>query len=297
MRARTLVASFVLSNFRRTFVCSFFALVFCLSLTGCSQNPVQIEKFSPTIKTEYFDKGARPPEANTPDHNDCANTHWHFGIIPAIDWQLEKRERSAQGENVVIKIKGVKLQLKLDITMWLPEKASEDVIAHEKGHAAICLDAYKQAEKVAQDAANSVVGQKVEAQGPDYESTLKSALTNVSQDLARKYREETLDKANVTSALYDRMTMKDHAAFKVDAKVDDAELEYERLAPDLKKQRAEEERLIREMVEKQKLKINSKRGKLPEAKDSNAPEQSPQSNSEKTPESKADAKPAAKPQE
>lgn len=297
MKASVLAASFVLSNFRRRFVrgplardldqapCAdpspmpwqrplslILSLLISTTLFSCSQNPVSIEKISPVIKTVYFDKGARPPEAKTPEHNDCANTHWHFGFLPEIGWELVKRERSPEGENVLIKIKSAKLTLKLDITMWLPEKASQDVIAHEKGHAAICLDAYKQAEKVAQDAANSMIGQKVEAHGPDYESTLKSALTNVYQDLARKYREETLDKANVTSALYDKITMKDHAASKVDSKVDDAELQYEHLAPEMKKQRAEEERIIRDMVEKQKRKFGRKQNAAPERKDPTAQE-------------------------
>ena len=277
----------------RRVLAMFLLVLMSAAMAGCSQSPVSIEKFSPSIKTEFFDKGARPPEANTPDHNDCANTHWHFGFFPEIGWELVKRERSSEGENVVIKIKSAKLTLKLDITMWLPEKASQDVIAHEKGHAAICLDAYKQAEKVAQDAANSMIGQKVEAHGPDYESTLKSALTNVYQDLARKYREETLDKANVTSAFYDKITMKDHAASKVDSKVEDAELQYEHLAPELKKQRAEEERIIRDMVEKQKRKVGRKQNAAPERKDPTAADESSRNSSENTTESKVDTKPDA----
>ena len=233
---------------------AFILLLIAGFTSGCSQSPISISKAPPSIKTEYFDRGARPPEANTPEHNDCANTHWHFGFIPETDYELVKRERAADGENVVVKIKRVKLKLGLDITMWLPEKASQDVVAHEKGHAAICLDAYKQAEKVAEEAANRMIGKEIVTHGPDFESTLNNGLNNVNQEMARKYREETVDKANVTSALYDKMTMQDHAASKVDAKVEDAELEYEHLAPELKKRRAEEERLIRDLVEKHKQK-------------------------------------------
>lgn len=242
----------------------FILLVLPAVLTGCSQGPVKITQVPPAIKTEYFDKGARPPEANTPDHNDCANTHWHYGFIPQVSWDLIKRERAADGENVVIKIKKVNLTLKLDITMWLPEKASEDVAAHEKGHAAICIDIYKQASKVAQDAADSIVGKELTAHGPDFETTLKSALNDVNQEMARKYREDTLDKANVISAFYDKITMADHAASKVNSKVEDAELEYERLAPELRKQRAEDERKIRELIEKQKQKIKEHAAKAGE---------------------------------
>lgn len=242
----------------------FLLLLLPVIVSGCSQGPVKITQVPPEIKTEYFDKGARPPEANTPEHNDCANTHWHYGFIPKVSWDLIKRERAADGENVLIKIRKVDLTLKLDITMWLPEKVSEDVLAHEKGHAAICIDIYKQASKVAQDAADSVVGKELTAHGPDFETTLKSALNDVNQEMARKYREDTLDKANVISAFYDKITMADHAASKVNSKVEDAELEYERLAPELRKQRAEDERKIRELIEKQKLKQKEHAAKVEE---------------------------------
>gem|GEM_PF-1114617 len=245
-------------------------------VTGCSQSPVSIEKQPPVIKTEYFDKGARPPEANTPEHNECANTHWDFGCSPELSWDLVKRERAADGENVVLKITKVKIPLKLEITMWLPEKATEDVVAHEKGHAAICIDAYKQADAVARDAATNVIGKEIVAHGADFEATIKSALTNVYQDIARRYREETVDKANITSGLYDRMTMKDHAASKVESKVSDAELEYEHLSPALKKQRAEEERLLRTLVEKYSK--NRKQDAKPDEKPDSKPASKPASN-------------------
>lgn len=277
------------------FLSLFLLLLLPVVVTGCSQGPVKITQVPPEIKTEYFDKGARPPEANTPDHNDCANTHWHYSFIPKINWELIKRERALDGENVTVKIKSVDLTLKLPITMWLPEKASEDVLAHEKGHAAICIDIYKQANRVAEEAAGLVVGKEFGAHGNNYEEALKNLQTELEQMMASKYREDTLDRANVTSAFYDKITMADHAASKVNSKVEDAELEYERLAPELRKQRAEDERKIRELIEKQKLKQkehaakvgeNSQAGVKPDGKPEN------EAHSEAKPETAPEEKPS-----
>ncbi|MCC7531557.1 MAG: hypothetical protein IT342_23845 [Candidatus Melainabacteria bacterium] len=206
----------------------------------------------------------RPPESSPPEHNDCANTHWHYGFIPKVAFDLVLRERVNDGEEVVIKIKRIDLKLNLEVTMWLPEKASEDVIAHEKGHAAICLDAYKSAETYARAAAEPFVGKQIRAHGANFEATINRALTDVNQEMARKYREETVERANITGALYDKITITDHVASKVEQKIADAEIEYQRLLPELQTRRAEEERQLKRRREnfekKQEERASGKNG-------------------------------------
>ncbi len=259
MNARTLALYRAFSYSQRT---SFERAVYLLSLSllagialitldACSQSPVVIEKSSPQIKTVYFDKGVRPPEASPPEHNDCANTHWHYGFIPEVSIDQIARERVTEGEEVSFRIKKINIKLNLEITMWLPEKPTEDCLEHEKGHAAICVDDYKNAETIARDAAMPLIGKELVARGADYKTTIKQALTEVNQEMARRYREETVDKANVTAGLYDKMTVKDHAAAKVNQKVADAELEYTRILPELKERRAEAERQLNERMMKQ----------------------------------------------
>ena len=249
MKSKSLAAVGVLGCFKMTRLSSLVSMavasVSVMSITACSSDPVQVSKAPAVVKTEYFDKGARPPEASPPEHNECANTHWHYGFIPEVSFDLIKREKVADGESVCVKIKKINLKLNLEITMWLPEKASEDVLAHEKGHTEICFDAYKDAESHAREVAKPFIGKEISAQGSDYETTVKRALTDVNQEMARKYREETVDKANITGGLFDKITMKDHAAVKVPQKVSDAEIEYSRIWPELKKQREADEKAIR----------------------------------------------------
>jgi hypothetical protein len=192
----------------------------------------------------------RPPEAMPPEHNDCASTHWHFGFMPKVDWDLVLRKRVPDGEEVVIKIKKVDIKLNMEVTMWLPEKASADVIAHEKGHAAICLDAYKSAETYAKAAADAFIGKEIRARGGDYETTVRRALTDVIDEMSRSYREETVERATITGGLYDKITITDHAASKVEQKITDAEIEYQRILPELQTRRAEEERQLKLRMEK-----------------------------------------------
>lgn len=218
------------------------------SLFGCAIQPdkVHVEKNAPDIVTKVFDRGVRPPEASNPEHNDCANTHWHFGFEPDIYYDLLKRERVSDGEAIALKIKKINIKLNLDIKMWIPEKASPDVVAHENGHAAICVNQYKNAQSIADEIAVPWIGKEVGAQGIDFETTLKRVLNEVKHDMAGKYNAETLEKANVIGGLYDQMTKQDHDAAKVNQKVADAELEYVRIAPELKAKKEEQLRLLME---------------------------------------------------
>ncbi len=271
MKRRALAPFCTPGYFRRTYFSVRLFMLACFlgltvsiaaSLSSCSTPPVVIQKAAPEIKTQIFDKGMRPPEASPPEHNDCANTHWHYGITPVISYDTKLRERVSDGEEVVIKITKIDIKLNLEVTMWLPEKASEDVIAHEKGHAAICLDAYKNAETYAKVAADAFIGKEIRARGSDYETTIKRALTDVKQEIVRTYNEETVVRANFTAGLYDKITVTDHAAAKVDQKVSDAEMEYQRILPQLKVRREEEEQeLLRRQEELQKKREAAKKAK------------------------------------
>ncbi len=271
MNIRALAPFRALGYFRRTYFFGKLLVSSCVvglvaftatNLSSCSTPPVVIQKASPVIKTQMFDKGMRPPEASPPEHNDCANTHWHYGFIPEVAYDLKLRERVSDGEEVVIKIKKIDIKLNLEVTMWLPEKASQDVIAHERGHAAICLDMYKSAETYAKVAADVFIGKEIRARGSDFETTIKRALTDVNQEMARTYREETVQRANFTAGLYDKITVTDHAAAKVDQKVADAELEYQRILPQLKVRREEEEQeLLRRQEALEKKREEAKKAK------------------------------------
>lgn len=300
MRSRTSSPFCALSYFWRTGfsgaigLCSFLVLsVFSTLITSCASQPIEIQKAPPEIKTQYFDKGMRPPEASPPEHNDCANTHWHYGFIPKVDFDLVLRERVPDGEEVVIKIKRIDLKLNLEVTMWLPEKASEDVIAHEKGHAAICLDAYKSAETYARAAAEPFVGKEIRAHGSDLEATIKRALTDVNQEMARKYREETVERANITGGLFDKITITDHAAAKVEQKIADAEIDYQRILPEIQARRAEEERLLKrrqEQLEKIRAERASKmRGSATTTESKTTTESTTTTDSTKTDSTKTDS--------
>ncbi len=192
MKSRAVDPFCALSYSRRTCLrraASFLLLFFLLSgvltvtLSSCTASPISIQKEPPEIKTQIFDKGLRPPEASPPEHNDCANTHFSYGFVPDVDWELVSRKRVDGGEEVVVKIKKMKLKLNMQVTMWLPEKASADVIAHERGHAAICIDAYKSADSYAKTGAEAFIGKDIHAFGADYQKTIHQALSDVIDEM------------------------------------------------------------------------------------------------------------------
>lgn len=265
MKSRIPGSFFTLDYLRFAYLVSvsFYLGLFLVSISGCTSSPISVTKAPPQIKTQIFDKGMRPPEANNEKHNDCANTHWDYGFVPQPFFTVVSRKRVVEGEQVALKITKFKIGLSLEVTMWVPEHASQDVIEHEKGHAAICLDNYKHAETLADEVAQPFLNKEIVAVGPDFRKTVKQILMQVNQDMARRYREETVDKANYTSVFFDQMTVKEHAAADVNQRVADAELEYTRMLPTIKAKRAEEERLL-------KQRIDAKAAQIEKAKNSSS---------------------------
>lgn len=188
-------------------------------LSGCAAQDVEVVKTPPNVESQFFDAGVRTFGAGPPQHNECANTNWYFQCFSKFEFDVASSEKIATGYRVGLRIKKVHLKLDLPITKYLPEKATERVLAHEDGHVKICLKAYENAEQSARQAANGVIGKVISGKGKTLEQACQIALREAGQAIGREYRAKTVDRVNVVSALYDQITSKRNEAGYVDTAI------------------------------------------------------------------------------
>lgn len=211
-----------------------------LSMSGCSGtsgtggrlsngDQVRVNKIPMTIEKKVFDKGLHDPGLALEEHNQYANTHWYFRTRPKFDFEIVEKNSEKGTSRVKLLIKAVDVELALPITIWLPEGANEEVIAHENGHVAICERLYKDANVFASEAARSVVGQTFEGHGDSLQAACQLALNKASLLLARRYSEKTVDVVNQVSQYYDQLTPQHPEPKYVSSSVDAAFQLHERV--------------------------------------------------------------------
>lgn len=200
------------------------------ALTSCTQSDVVVVKLAPNVETRHFDIGLRPPEAAPPQHNECANTNWFFRCNNDFEFDTVSSEEKPGACTVTIKIKKVHLKLDLPIVMYLPVNATDRVKAHELGHVKICEKAYQGAYDIAYDAGKKVIGKDFTATSKTMDQAFKLALREAGQEIGRQYRSQTVDRVNIVSSLYDRITSTKNDISYVSTAIDQAWAEYDELS-------------------------------------------------------------------
>ncbi|MCA9804277.1 MAG: hypothetical protein KC777_20045 [Cyanobacteria bacterium HKST-UBA02] len=131
-------------------------------LTGRSS--VQVGTVPPAIETRTLKANERPPEL---DSSSEGLTKWEFKCPAEVDYQLVDDVDDQGGSFVRIKVTGVRVNLSLPITVYLPENPSEELKMHEAGHVEICKRVYADGEARAEEVARSLVGKVYSGTGAD----------------------------------------------------------------------------------------------------------------------------------
>ncbi len=126
--------------------------------------------------------------------------------MPEVTVERLKLSPCAQGFAATVLVKQISVEVKLPIDVWLPEGASDRVIAHEDGHINICKHFYKDAQIAASECANSQLGRSYEGKGKDENEATERAIETVSSELVACYHRKVIEPANRASASYDRLT-------------------------------------------------------------------------------------------
>ncbi|MBA3992459.1 MAG: hypothetical protein C0469_02960 [Cyanobacteria bacterium DS2.3.42] len=154
--------------------------------------------------------------------HEVARTDWLFTINTELDFSIVKEEKQKDGYHLWIEITGVKLKLALPIATSISDKAPEYVVLHEQGHASICRRIYASSRQYALDAANSVIGKRVEGFGSDRKLALSNALQIAGQEVASPYKAKTAAVADKVSSIYDQLCQKEDRRNLVEKTIEEA---------------------------------------------------------------------------
>jgi hypothetical protein len=117
----------------------------------------------------------------------------------------ETRQTDATHATVIIT--HIKMNLQLNITIWVPNDVTEHVAEHEQGHRQISEYYYQTADKLAERIAAPYIGKQVDMTGADLQAASNKFLQQTAAAIAADYNREL--NPGPTQLLYDSIT--DHS--------------------------------------------------------------------------------------
>ena len=92
--------------------------------------------------------------------------------------------------HATVTVTSVTVRLELNVTIWIPNNATQKVIDHEAGHRQISEYYYQTADKVAERIAASYMGKQMVVTGTDLPAASSKALEQMSSDITDEYNKE-----------------------------------------------------------------------------------------------------------
>ena len=157
--------------------------------------------------TRTFDPAAPPADMPPATPGESAACDSEF--LSSASVGSESRVTDATHETLTVT--QVKVTLQLNITVWVPNGASQHLLEHEDGHRQISEVYYQTADQVAQRIAATYMGKQVEISGADLNAEANKALQQMAADIADQYKKEL--NPEPTQLLYDTIT--DHSRNEV----------------------------------------------------------------------------------
>lgn len=169
-----------------------------------------ISKEPAVYATRTFDPAAPPPDMPPLRPGDYAQCDSNF----VSDARITGQSRRIDPTHETVTVSKVHVTLKLNITVWLPGDASQQVIDHEQGHREISEFYYQNAEKLAERISASYIGRQIEVSGAELNAEADKQLQNVAAEITAEYGRQL--NTEPTQLLFDSIT--DHGRNGVVAK-------------------------------------------------------------------------------
>ena len=189
-------------------------LIGCLSCwaLSCSRSPeatshVTINKQPVNFARRNFDP-ANPP-SDMPSLNQGENAACDSDFLSNATVAGETRQTDAT--HATVTITHIKMNLQLNITIWVPNDVTQHVIEHEQGHRQISEYYYQTADKLAEQIAKRYLGKQVDIAGTDLQVASNNFLQQTATAITADYSREL--NPGPTQLLYDSIT--DHSRNEV----------------------------------------------------------------------------------
>jgi len=156
-----------------------------------------------------FDPASPPPDM--PPLNPGENAECGSDFVSNAD--LSGQTRQTDATHGTVTVTGIKVELQLNITIWVPADVTQRVVDHEEGHRQISEYYYRTADKLGEQIAENYMGKEVEIAGSDLNAESTKALQQMAAEITQEYNREL--NPEPTQLLYDTIT--DHSRNGVDA--------------------------------------------------------------------------------
>jgi hypothetical protein len=178
-----------------------------------TESAVVIDRAAPDVNTRYFDPKNPPPDMPALRPGEAAVTESNFSCQTVIAATIIDQLPSSGGCTTTVRITNVKTTIKLGIVIWLPERGSRKLTAHEEGHRAIDERFYADAEGVARKLSEPMIGQRRVGKGNTCDAAAQAAIKEAGDQLCGDYMAAVQFPATRVQELYDQIT--DHGRNRI----------------------------------------------------------------------------------
>lgn len=121
--------------------------------------------------------------------------------------RVSGQTRRTDPTHATVTITQIHVTLQMNVNIWTPNGASQQVMEHEEGHRQISEYYYRTADQLAARIASAYMGKQIDVSGADPGSAASEALQQAGAEITAEYNKEL--NPNPTQLLYDSIT--DHA--------------------------------------------------------------------------------------
>jgi hypothetical protein len=185
-------------------------LIGCVSCCplSCNRRPndppaVTIAKQPVNFARRTFDPAQPPPDMPPLTEREYAACDSNFLSNAVVAGQT----RQTDATHAMLTVTHIKMDLQLNLTIWVPIGANERVAEHEEGHRQIAEHYYQSADKLAEQLATTYVGRQIEIAGTDLQAEATKFLQQTAAAITANYHREL--NPGPAQLLYDSIT--DHS--------------------------------------------------------------------------------------
>ncbi len=168
---------------------------------------VTINKQPIALARHMFDPAAPPADMPPLAPGESAECDSNFLSSASVRGETRKTDAT----HATVSVTNVKVTLQLNINIWLPTGAVQNMIEHEEGHRQISEYYYQTAGKLAERIAATYMGKQIEITATDLGAESTKMLQQTATDITDEYNKEL--NPGPTQLLYDAIT--DHGRNEV----------------------------------------------------------------------------------
>jgi hypothetical protein len=179
----------------------------CLGATPPKNGDIKIEKGAPVRLEQQYAYGHLPAElaARSNLRDEAGLCDYQFGL--QVEFGYEQPRLAIK--NVTATITSIKITLGLQSTIWLSDQGGQRIRDHEEAHRTICETYYRDANKVAFDAALQQLGRKITVPKSTGGKGMQAELEKIQQEIYTAYTRQIMDACEFAEKRFDEIT--DHS--------------------------------------------------------------------------------------